>query len=312
LSLPPTAWQRRGRRRRPRRCAPARALSCPAPVLGSCQSAEYSVPICGMADRDRLRSDGRAVEVLAPLIEACRPPHKTDHHDLRRTSRRSSGGTTMARSGARSRPNSARGGWRRRPSAAGRAGRLGAAGWKRRSGAAGLSRDGVPRRHRIRAHHKPRARPIRGHFSDSANARAGLGRSRGGYGTTACVIADASVAPSASPCAAGHELPLAPLLWRASRSPADRGRPRLRSHALPRLIWRLGARPAIPAKRTAKRPWPVRRDLPKSQRGSSVSGRGSRSGVRCDAHTRDRCSFMGVAAWPHHGLDQVATQNSGY
>src|SRR3982750_577322 len=24
-------------------------------------------------------------EVLAPLIEACRPPHKTDHHDLRRT-----------------------------------------------------------------------------------------------------------------------------------------------------------------------------------------------------------------------------------
>ena len=25
-------------------------------------------------------------EVLAPLIEACRPPHKTEHHDLRRTS----------------------------------------------------------------------------------------------------------------------------------------------------------------------------------------------------------------------------------
>ena len=24
-------------------------------------------------------------EVLAPLIEACRPPYKTDHHDLRRT-----------------------------------------------------------------------------------------------------------------------------------------------------------------------------------------------------------------------------------
>jgi transposase len=23
--------------------------------------------------------------VLAPLIEACRPPHKTEHHDLRRT-----------------------------------------------------------------------------------------------------------------------------------------------------------------------------------------------------------------------------------
>ena len=39
-----------------------------------------------MADRDRLRvlTDARW-EVLAPLIEACRPPHKTDHHDLRRT-----------------------------------------------------------------------------------------------------------------------------------------------------------------------------------------------------------------------------------
>jgi len=24
-------------------------------------------------------------EALAPLIEACRPPHKTEHHDLRRT-----------------------------------------------------------------------------------------------------------------------------------------------------------------------------------------------------------------------------------
>src|SRR3712207_9155532 len=39
-----------------------------------------------MADRDGLRvlTDAQW-EVLAPLIEACRPPHKTDHHDLRRT-----------------------------------------------------------------------------------------------------------------------------------------------------------------------------------------------------------------------------------
>src|SRR4028119_599234 len=39
-----------------------------------------------MADRDRLRvlTDAQW-EVLAPLIAACRPPHKTDHHDLRRT-----------------------------------------------------------------------------------------------------------------------------------------------------------------------------------------------------------------------------------
>ena len=39
-----------------------------------------------MADRDRLRvlTDAQW-EVLAPLIAACRPPYKTDHHDLRRT-----------------------------------------------------------------------------------------------------------------------------------------------------------------------------------------------------------------------------------
>src|SRR3954471_5997180 len=39
-----------------------------------------------MADQDRLTvlTDGQW-EVLAPLIEACRPPHKTDHHDRRRT-----------------------------------------------------------------------------------------------------------------------------------------------------------------------------------------------------------------------------------
>ena len=39
-----------------------------------------------MADRDRLTvlTDAQW-EVLAPLIAACRPPYKTDHHDLRRT-----------------------------------------------------------------------------------------------------------------------------------------------------------------------------------------------------------------------------------
>ena len=39
-----------------------------------------------MADRDRPKvlTDAQW-EVLAPLIAACRPPYKTDHHDLRRT-----------------------------------------------------------------------------------------------------------------------------------------------------------------------------------------------------------------------------------
>src|SRR3712207_1759764 len=39
-----------------------------------------------MTDRDRPKvlTDAQW-EVLAPLIAACRPPYKTDHHDLRRT-----------------------------------------------------------------------------------------------------------------------------------------------------------------------------------------------------------------------------------
>jgi len=39
-----------------------------------------------MVDQDRMKvlTDAQW-EVLAPLIEACRPPHKTEHHDLRRT-----------------------------------------------------------------------------------------------------------------------------------------------------------------------------------------------------------------------------------
>ena len=34
--------------------------------------------------RSRVLTDAQWA-VLAPLIEACRPPHKTEHHDLRRT-----------------------------------------------------------------------------------------------------------------------------------------------------------------------------------------------------------------------------------
>ena len=47
---------------------------------------EYWSHLLGMADRDGLSvlTDAQW-EVLAPLIEACRPPYKTDHHDLRRT-----------------------------------------------------------------------------------------------------------------------------------------------------------------------------------------------------------------------------------
>ena len=39
-----------------------------------------------MVDQDRTKvlTDAQW-KVLAPLIETCRPPHKTEHHDLRRT-----------------------------------------------------------------------------------------------------------------------------------------------------------------------------------------------------------------------------------
>src|SRR4051812_47248260 len=82
--------------------------------------------------------------------------------------------------------------------------------------------------------------------------REALGRSRGGYGTKACVIADGLGRAVAFILAPGqaHELPQAvPLLDRLPGVPkwvvADRG---LSSHAFREHIWERGARPAIPAK----------------------------------------------------------------
>jgi len=81
----------------------------------------------------------------------------------------------------------------------------------------------------------------------------GLSRSRGGYGTKACVIADGLGRAVAFILAPGqaHELPHAvPLLDRLPGVPkwvvADRG---LSSHVFREHIWNLGARPAIPSKR---------------------------------------------------------------
>jgi transposase len=83
--------------------------------------------------------------------------------------------------------------------------------------------------------------------------REALGRSRGGYGTKACVIADGRGRAVAFALAPGqaHELPLAPgLLDRLPGVPGwvvgDRG---LASHGFRQMIWDSGARPAIPAKR---------------------------------------------------------------
>ena len=80
-----------------------------------------------------------------------------------------------------------------------------------------------------------------------------LGRSRGGYGTKTCVVADARGRAVAFALAPGqpHELPLAPgLLDCLPETPlwvvGDRG---LGSHALRECVWSRGARPAIPPKR---------------------------------------------------------------
>jgi IS5 family transposase len=89
--------------------------------------------------------------------------------------------------------------------------------------------------------------------SAQRDVREALGRSRGGFGTKACVIADGSGRAVAFVLAPGqaHELAHAvALLDQAPRVPkwvvADRG---YSSHAFRQHIWDLGSRPAIPTKR---------------------------------------------------------------
>ncbi|MFC7555394.1 IS5 family transposase [Pseudoroseomonas wenyumeiae] len=85
--------------------------------------------------------------------------------------------------------------------------------------------------------------------------REALGRSRGGYGTKACVIADGRGRAIAFALAPGqaHELPLAPGLLDSLPAEVpgwiigDRG---YASDAFRERIWAMGARPAIPPKRT--------------------------------------------------------------
>ena len=94
--------------------------------------------------------------------------------------------------------------------------------------------------------------PIQGGSSAERDTRAALGRSRGGYGTKGCVIADGLGRAVAFILAPGqaHELPHAvPLLEPLPGVPkwvgADRG---FSSHAFREHIWERGARPATPAK----------------------------------------------------------------
>src|SRR3954451_24503341 len=178
-------------------------------------------------------------------------------------SRRSSGGTTAARSGARSRLRWAPGGWQRRPSAAGRGWAPGSDCWSWHSSAAGW-RPGWPSSTAPASGRttRPQARRKRGDLSRARRA--------GGARPIARWLWDQSVRDRrclrarhwfALAPGQAHELPLAPLLLTLlSLIPAwivaDRG---YASQAFRDLIWSLGARPAIPAKRNeapvAGPPW---------------------------------------------------------
>jgi transposase len=191
------------------------------------------------------------------LVEACRPKGKTPPQDLRRTF------TAILwrhENGAKWRAIPADlGPWWRAAQTFIRWARLGV--WERMlllaqergPGARRPTRDDVSGRHQ---HPGPpesgRCRSKRG-SSAERNTREALGRSRGGYGTKACVIADGLGRAVAFILAPGqaHELPHAvPLLERLPGVPkwvvADRG---YASHAFREHIWSLGARPAIPSKR---------------------------------------------------------------
>ncbi len=104
----------------------------------------------------------------------------------------------------------------------------------------------------IRAHQKAAGAPRKRGEERGAVGHEALGRSRGGYGTKACVIADGRGRAVAFALAPGqaHELPMAPgLLGCLPGVPGwvvgDRG---LGSRAFRQHVWDVGARPAIPPK----------------------------------------------------------------
>src|SRR3954452_15962609 len=117
----------------------------------------------------------------------------------------------------------------------------------------GPTRDDLSGRHQHPGPPQGGGRGKKGASSKQRDEREALGRSRGGYGTKACVIADGLGRAVAFILAPGqaHELPQAiPLLERLPGVPkwvvADRG---LSSHAFREHVWTLGARPAIPSKK---------------------------------------------------------------
>jgi transposase len=113
--------------------------------------------------------------------------------------------------------------------------------------------DGVSRRHLDPGASEGGGRGEKGGTSAERDHREALGRSRGGFGTTACVIADGTGRAVAFAVAPGqaHEVPLAPdLIGDLPGAPGwfvgDRG---LSADALREPIWAMGTKPAIPPKR---------------------------------------------------------------
>ena len=109
----------------------------------------------------------------------------------------------------------------------------------------------------VRAHHKAAGAAKK---RRSSGPRRGAWRSRGGYGTKACVIADGPGERSPSRSRRAGPRAAARLLWTPSpRATLGRGRPRLQQPRFRELSGG-GARPAIPTRAT-KHPWPARLDL---------------------------------------------------
>ncbi|MBL0406826.1 IS5 family transposase [Microvirga aerilata] len=190
--------------------------------------------------------------MLEPLVEQCRPKGKTPPNDLRRTVEAI---LWRHENGAKWRAVPAElGPWWRAAQTFIRWARLGV--WERllnlvqeRGIQLGMTfLDGTS----VRAHQKAAGARRKGGSQAQRDDREALGRSRGGYGTKACVIADAlgrAIAFRISPGQA-HELPQAvPLLDSLPGIPmwvvGDRG---YTSHAFREHVWSMGARPAIPAK----------------------------------------------------------------
>jgi len=158
--------------------------------------------------------------------------------------------------------------------------------------------DSVPRRDQHPGAPQGGGRGQEGGTSAQRDEREALGRSRGGYGSKACVIADAQGRAIGFALAPGqaHELPLAPLLLTVlSIIPlwivVDRG---YASHAFRELIWNLGARPAIPAKRNeaavACPPWIYQN----RNRVERLWARLKEWRAVATRYEKTACSFMGV------------------